>query len=197
MTARAVLRAAVLAGATALAAAAGAPAAIGFQGQTVADSPVALHLRDVNGAMRSLDEFRGRVVLVFFGFANCPDVCPTELARLAEVMRLLGEAATQVQVLFVTIDPARDTPALLRAYVAAFSPDFMALRGDDAATADAAAAFRVFFRRVEGSAPGRYTIEHSAYVHALDPAGRLRLRLPGSLPPAQIADDVRALLAGR
>lgn len=154
-------------------------------------------LRDADGEPRSAGDFLGRAVLMFFGFTHCPDVCPTELARLAEVMKVLGpEAAERVQVIFVTLDPQRDTAELLRDYVAAFSPDFIALRGSDADTAAMAKNFQVFYRRIEGSAPGRYTLEHSAYIHAIDPLGRLRLRIPPSLSPRQIAADVRALLDG-
>ncbi len=154
-------------------------------------------LHDADGGLRGNDDFLGRAVLMFFGFTHCPDVCPTELARLAEVVKALGPtAAKQVQVVFVTLDPQRDTAELLHDYVAAFSPDFIALRGSEAETAAIAKSFQVFYRRVEGSAPGRYTLEHSAYIHAIDPQGRLRLRIPPSLSPRQIADDVRVLLAG-
>ncbi|MCB1916723.1 MAG: SCO family protein [Rhodocyclaceae bacterium] len=153
-------------------------------------------LLDHKGRLRASSEFKGQVVLLFFGFTHCPDVCPTELARLAELMaRLEPDLARQVQVIFVTLDPERDTPALLGDYVSAFSPEFIALRGSAAETAEIAEAFRVFYRRVEGSAPGRYTLEHSAYIHAVDKQGRLRLRMPGSLEPGEMADDVRLLLA--
>lgn len=151
-------------------------------------------LTDHTGARRGPDDFRGRVVLMFFGFTSCPDVCPTELARLAEAMRLLGPAAQQVQVLFVTLDPERDSAALLGEYLAAFSPEFIGLRGSVAETARTAETFQVFYRRLEGSAPDRYTLEHSAYIHAIDPQGRLRLRFTGRMSPADIAADVRALL---
>ncbi|MCB1895419.1 MAG: SCO family protein [Zoogloeaceae bacterium] len=153
-------------------------------------------LPDQDGTLRSSGDFKGRVVLIFFGFTHCPDVCPTELARLADVLdRLTPELARQVQVIFVTLDPVRDTPELLRGYVAAFSPDFMALRGSEAETAALAEDFRVFYRRIEGSAADRYMLEHSAYIHAIDKQGRLRLRIPGSLGTAEIASDVRRLLA--
>ncbi|MCB1927816.1 MAG: SCO family protein [Rhodocyclaceae bacterium] len=169
----------------------------GFHAKTLVHaSEHPFQLPDEHGVLRSSSEFKGRVVLMFFGFTHCPDVCPTELARLAEVVGLLTPGqARQVQVIFVTLDPARDTPELLRGYVAAFSPDFIALRGNEAETAELAEAFRVFYRRVEGSAPDRYTLEHSAYIHAIDKQGRLRLRMPGSLGTGEIADDVRSLLA--
>lgn len=168
-----------------------------FNGQTVPHGTGRdFRLPDVSGTMRTLASFRGKLVLMFFGFANCPDVCPTELSRLAEVTRLLGADASRVQVVFVTLDPERDTPEFLQQYVAAFSPDFLALRGDEATTAEIARTFQVFYRRLEGSAPGRYTLEHSAYVHAIDPNGNLRLRLTGDMSVEEIVADLRALLAG-
>ena len=163
--------------------------------QVQATEAWALGLPDHQGQLRRIEDFRGRVMLVFFGFTHCPDVCPTELARLSEVMRLLGSESQRVQVLFVTLDPSRDSPELLRRYVAAFSPSFVALRGSESETARVAKAFRVFYRRLEGSAPGRYTLEHAAYVHAIDPLGRPRLRLTGTMSPEEIAADVRRLLA--
>ncbi|MCB1906058.1 MAG: SCO family protein [Rhodocyclaceae bacterium] len=176
---------------------AGHAAAGGFHARELPDAaeqPFRLH--DAHGALRTSTEFRGRVVLLFFGFTHCPDVCPTELARLAEAIDLLPpDQARQVEVAFITLDPQRDSPQLLRSYVAAFSPDFIALRGSEEETAALAKAFRVFYRRVAGSAPGRYTLEHSAYVHVLDKRGRLRLRIPGSLAIEQVAEDLRRLLA--
>lgn len=153
-------------------------------------------LADADGRERSLADFRGKVVLLFFGFTSCPDVCPTELARLAELLRLLGERAERVQVLFITLDPERDTPALLRDYMRAFDARFLALRGDERRTAAAAEEFRVFYRRLEGSAPGRYTLEHSSYIHAIDPQGNLRLRFTGAMPVEAMLADVRRLLGG-
>ena len=123
-------------------------------------------------------------------------VVPTELARMAEVMSLLGDDASRVQVLFITLDPERDTPELLAEYMNAFDSRFIALRGSDREIAEAARAYRVFYRRIEGSQPGRYTLEHSAYVFALDPQGRLRLRFTGALAPGEIVTDVRHLLDG-
>lgn len=156
-----------------------------------------LALTDSAGTRRTLAEFRGKVVLLYFGFTYCPDVCPTELARLAELRRRLGPAAERVQVLFVTLDPQRDSAAALRDYVAAFDPGFIGLRGPASAVAVAAREFRVAYQTVRGSAPDRYTIDHSAYVYGIDPAGRLRLRFAPDQSTAQMLDDVRVLLAGR
>jgi protein SCO1/2 len=145
-------------------------------------------LEDAAGRTVTLADFRGTVVLLFFGFTYCPDICPTELARLAEVMRRLGDDARRVRVVFVTLDPQRDGPAQIRDYAQAFDPAFIGLRGSPAAIAAAAAEFRVFYQRIPGSAPDRYTFDHTAYVYALDPTGRLRLRFD----PGQAVEELRA-----
>ena len=177
--------------------AASAPAAAGFVGQELpAAEERSFSLPDTQGQRRGPADFRGKAVLMFFGFTSCPDICPTELARMAEVMSLLGDDASRVQVLFITLDPERDTPELLAEYMNAFDSRFIALRGSDREIAEAARAYRVFYRRIEGSQPGRYTLEHSAYVFALDPQGRLRLRFTGALAPGEIVTDVRHLLDG-
>lgn len=156
-----------------------------------------LTLEDPAGRWRSLSEFRGKVVLVYFGFIHCPDVCPTELARLSRLKRLLGPDAGKVQVLFVTLDPERDSADILRDYTAAFDPEFLGLRGSLAATADVVKEFRVAWQKIPGSTPQRYTIDHSAYVYAIDPASRLRLRFDPEISLERMLDDVNALLAGR
>jgi protein SCO1/2 len=156
-----------------------------------------LNLEDPTGRMRSLSEFRGKVVLLYFGFIQCPDVCPTELARLAELRRRLGPAAGKVQVLFVTLDPERDTADVLREYAPAFDPDFIGLRGNPAATASAVREFRVVYQKIPGRTADRYTIDHSTYVYAIDPASRLRLRFNLDLSIERMLDDVNALLGGR
>lgn len=156
-----------------------------------------LSLEDPDGKTRTLQEFRGKVVLLYFGFTHCADVCPTELARLADLKRRLGPAGNAVQVLFVTLDPQRDTPAILRDYAPAFDPSFIALSGNPQAIAAAAHEFRVAYQKIPGSAPDRYTIDHSTYVYALDRASRLRLRFAPEQSIEQLQDDVRALLAER
>lgn len=179
---------------------AGEPSRVGDFHAASTDRPDAerrLDLDDVMGKRRNLAEFHGRVVLLYFGFTYCPDVCPTELVRLAELRRRLGAAADRVQVLFVTLDPERDTAAVLGQYVPAFDAGFIGLRGTPDATAAAAREFRVVYQKVRGSAPDRYTIDHSAYVYAIDPAGRLRLRFDPAQSVEQMTDDVGALLAGR
>jgi protein SCO1/2 len=153
----------------------------------------AFHLIDWNHERRSLEDYRGRVAVVLFGFTHCPDVCPGELLKLAQAVKRLGPLAAQVQVLFVTLDPERDSPELLKSYVAWFDPRFVALTGSTAAINAAADSFSVQFAKVpEGK---DYAIDHSTGIYAFDKKGRLRL--VGSM--ATSADDWvhdLAILAG-
>lgn len=151
-----------------------------------------LRLQDPQGRWRTLSEFKGRVVLLFFGFTQCPDVCPTALARAAEVMQLLGDDAARLQVIFVSVDPERDTAELLRDYTAAFHPSFLGLRGSLEATAATARDFKVFYRKVPTGSS--YTLDHTALSYAYDPAGRLRLAIRHEAPAADVAADLRRLL---
>jgi protein SCO1/2 len=133
-------------------------------------------------------------VVVFFGFTTCPDVCPTGLAELAGTMRLLGKESARVQVLFVTLDPERDTRAVLAQYVPAFHPAFLGLRGDAAETARAAPEFRVHYRKVPVGKAGNYTVDHSTHAYVFGPDGRLRLYLRHGVAAADVAHDLRMLL---
>ena len=153
-----------------------------------------LRLADVAGQPKTLADYRGKVVVVSFGFTHCPDVCPTTLADLAKAVRLLGPDASRVQVLFVTVDPRRDTPEVLRQYVPSFHPDFVALRGDEAATAAAAKAFHVYAKERPGSSPDTYTVDHSSQSFVLDREGRMRLILPHGIKPEAVASDLRVLM---
>ncbi|MEN9452618.1 MAG: hypothetical protein RLZZ369_1677, partial [Pseudomonadota bacterium] len=121
-----------------------------------------LRLKDQYGSVRTLKDFNGKIVVVFFGYTQCPDVCPTTLMGMAEVMKLLGKAAANVQVLFITLDPERDTKDLLAAYVTQFDPSFVGLYGDKPTTAATALGFKVFFQKQPGSTPKTYSIDHSA-----------------------------------
>lgn len=172
------------------------PAAGGFLAIDLTGAEYArdLRLQDPQGQWRTLSEFKGRVVLLFFGFTQCPDVCPTALARAAEVMHLLGDDAARLQVIFVSVDPERDTPALLRDYTAAFHPSFLGLRGSPEATAATARDFKVFYRQVPTGSS--YTLDHTALSYAYDPAGRLRLAIRHEAPAADVAADLRRLLQG-
>ena len=154
-------------------------------------------LKDQHGKPTTLADFRGRAVLLFFGYTACPDVCPATLARYAAVMKALGGEADRVQVLFVTLDPERDTPDKLAAYVSWFDPRFIGLYGDLAATEAAAREFKIYFARSKSSAGMGYTIDHSAGTYAFDPAGRIRLYIRDDAPVDAIAGDLRRLLAGQ
>ena len=159
---------------------------------TGADYGRDFQLRDPDGTVRTLADFRGKVVLVFFGFTQCPDVCPTALARAANVRTLLGTDADRLQVLFITVDPERDTPAILKAYTAAFDSTFLALYGDPARLAATAKEFRVIYQKVPTGAS--YTMDHTSVTYAYDPQGRLRLKLLHDASAVDYTADVRRLL---
>lgn len=154
-------------------------------------------LTDPSGQVRHLADYRGKAVVIFFGYTQCPDVCPTTLSGMAETMKLLGEDAKRVQVLFVTLDPERDTRELLAAYVPQFYPSFVGLSADLPTTAATAMEFKVFFQKQAGSTPQTYTIDHTATSYAYDPQGRLRLLVKYTESPQNLAADLRLLLAGK
>ncbi|MDP1733901.1 MAG: SCO family protein [Sulfuritalea sp.] len=152
-------------------------------------------LTDHHGKPRQLGDFKGKAVVLFFGYTQCPDVCPTTLSTLRDAMKLLGEDAKRVQVLFVTVDPARDTPALLAQYVPAFDPAFLGLYGDEKTIVALAKDFKVFYAKQPGSTPGSYSIDHSTGSYAFDPKGKLRLLLRHGETPANVAADLKLLLS--
>lgn len=161
---------------------------------TGADFGKGFELTDHTGKVRRLEDFRGKILTVFFGFTHCPDVCPSTLAEMAEVLSQLGPRASQVQVAFITVDPERDTQELLAEYVPAFHPSFLGLRGDLEATARTAKAFRVFYQKVPGKTPGSYTIDHTAGTYVYDRQGRIRLFVKHGAGPEPILADIRRLL---
>lgn len=152
-------------------------------------------LTDHHGKSRSLADFKGKVVVMFFGYTQCPDVCPTTMAEMADVMTALGPQADQVQVLFVTLDPARDTPPILAQYVPAFDPRFLGLYGDEAATEKVAKEFKIFFQKVPGKQPGSYTVDHTAGSYVFDPQGHIRLFIKHAQGAAPIVHDLKLLLS--
>ncbi|MBN8438498.1 MAG: SCO family protein [Candidatus Accumulibacter sp.] len=154
-------------------------------------------LTDPQGQARHLAEFKGKAIVVFFGYTQCPDVCPTTLLSMREVLNRLGNDAGRVQVIFVTLDPARDTPQVLAEYVTAFHPSFVGLRGDEATTAVVARDFKVFYAKQAGSTAGTYSLDHSTGSYAYDPEGRLRLLIRHGETPDNVASDLRLLLAGK
>jgi protein SCO1 len=153
-----------------------------------------LELADHTGKPRRLEDWRGKAVVLVFGFTHCPDVCPTTLADIALALKELGPDAERVQVLMVSVDPERDTPQALAKYVSAFDPRFVALRGDLEATRKAAQEFKVYFeKRKQGES---YTVDHSAQSYVIDPQGKLRLLVRHDRIAQDLAPDLRALLAG-
>lgn len=147
-----------------------------------------------DGKPRTLADFRGKAVVIFFGYTQCPDVCPSTMSELAGVMQQLGPDADRVQVLFVTVDPERDTQELLSHYVPAFDKRFLGLYGDAEATARTAKTFKVFYQKVPGQTPGSYTVDHTAGSYVYDPEGRLRLFVKHGTGPEPIVHDLRKLL---
>ena len=173
-----------------------APARSPFQGVDVTGSDIArdLRLKDPSGKARSLADFRGKVVVVTFGYTHCPDVCPMTLSNLASARRKLGDDGRDVQVLFVTVDPQRDTPQILSEYVPAFDPTFMGLTGTPDEVTAATKEFRVYASARPAKAGEEYTVDHSAQMFAFDRSGKLRLVFPPDMQPQAIASDLRILL---
>lgn len=173
------------------------PAKPQFEGVDITGADYArdFHLTDASGKPRSLSDYRGKAVVLFFGYTQCPDVCPTTMAELQSVMKSLGPDADRVQVLFVTLDPARDTPALLSQYVPAFDPRFVGLFGDEAATVQTAKDFKVFYQKVPGPTPTSYTLDHTAGSYVFDPQGRIRLFLRQGQSAESVTHDLKILLS--
>ena len=172
------------------------PAAPRFNGVDItgADYAKALSLTDPQGRKRSLAEFKGKVVVVFFGFTQCPDVCPTTMAELAEVRRRLRADGQRVQGIFVTVDPERDTAEVLKAYMANFDPTFLALRGSPEQLAEVAKNYKVYYKKVDGKTPTSYTMDHSAASYVYDTAGNVRLYARYGSGAQTMASDIRLLL---
>jgi protein SCO1 len=171
--------------------------AVAFQGADVTGAEYGrnLSLPDVNGQPRTLGDFKGKVTVVFFGYTQCPDVCPTTMAELAQVKKSLGPDGDKLQGVFVTIDPERDTPEILKSYMASFDPSFVALRGSLAQTEAAAKEFKVFYAKVPGKVEGSYTMDHTAGAYVIDGKGNLRLFERYGAGSDGLASDVRQLIA--
>jgi protein SCO1/2 len=163
---------------------------------TGADYAKDFQLPDQNGQLRSLKDFQGKVVVLFFGYTQCPDVCPTTMTELAQVRKQLGADADKLQVVFVTVDPERDTPEVLKGYMANFDPSFIALRGTPDQLAAMAKDFKVFYKKTEGKTPTSYSMDHSAASYVYDTKGQLRLytRYGSGVPP--LVSDIQLLLKG-
>ena len=165
---------------------------------TGADYAQGFQLTDFNGQPRSPADYKGKVVVVFFGFTQCPDVCPTTMNEMAQVKKLLGTDGDKLQVVFISIDPERDTPEVLKAYMGSFDPTFTGLY---AASPEALAAlakdFKIYYKKVDGKTPTSYSMDHTAASYVYDPQGRLRLYARYGIGPQAMADDIRLLLKGQ
>ncbi len=165
---------------------------------TGADYAQGFQLTDFNGQPRSLADYKGKAVVVFFGFTQCPDVCPTTMNEMAQVKKLLGTDGDKLQVVFISIDPERDTPEVLKAYMGSFDPSFAGLY---ATSPDALAAlakdFKIYYKKVDGKTPTSYSMDHTAASYVYDPQGRLRLYARYGMGAQAMADDIRLLLKGQ
>lgn len=162
---------------------------------TGADYARDFSLVDHNGQTRSIKDFAGKVVVVFFGFTQCPDVCPTAMSELAEIRKLLGADGERLQGIFITVDPERDTPEVLKAYMANFDPSFLALRPSSPEQLAALAKdFKAYYKKVDGRTPTSYTMDHSAGSYVFDPQGRIRLFTRHGMGAKALAGDLRQLL---
>jgi protein SCO1/2 len=175
----------------------GKPPAPQFKGADITgvDYAKTLALPDVNGQPRTLGDFKGKVTVIFFGYTQCPDVCPTTMAELAQVKKALGPDGDKLQAVFVTIDPERDTPEILKSYMASFDPSFVALRGTLEQTKAAAKEFKIYFEKVPGKTEGSYTMDHSAGAFVLDAKGNVRLFERYGAGAEGLTADVKALIA--
>ena len=175
-----------------------APAAkLSFKGVDITGAEYArtLSLPDQNGQLRSLADFKGKAVVVFFGYTQCPDVCPATMAELAQIKKAMGKDGERVQGVFVSVDPERDTPEILKAYMASFDGSFVALRGSAEQTKAAAKEFKVFYGKVPGKTEGSYSVDHTAGSFVFDPQGKVRLFVRYGSGAEPLAADLKALLA--
>jgi protein SCO1 len=161
---------------------------------TGADYAQAFNLTDHNGQARTLADFRGKVVVLFFGYTQCPDVCPTSMTELVQAKQLLGAQGDKLQALFVSVDPARDTPEVMKAYMANFDPSFLALYAKDDQLPALAQSFKVYYKKVDGPTPTSYTMDHSAGSYVYDTQGRVRLYHRYNSGAQALADDLKKLL---
>ncbi len=164
---------------------------------TGADYAQGWELSDQDGQVRTLKDFAGKAVVVFFGYTQCPDVCPTALQEMAQAKQLLGADGAKLQGIFITVDPERDTPELLKAYMANFGPDFVALRPTAEQLPKVTKDFKIYYKKVEGKTPTSYTMDHSAGSFTFDPQGRIRLYNRHASGAEALAADVKVLLSGK
>jgi len=162
---------------------------------TGADYANQFQLMDHNGQMRTLADFKGKAVVIFFGFTQCPDVCPTTMSEIAQARQMLGADGDRLQALFVSIDPERDTPEIMREYMANFDPTFLALYAPENQLPEVAKHFKIYYKKVEGATPTSYTMDHSAGSYVYDAQGRVRLYHRYGTGVEGLVSDVKRLLA--
>jgi protein SCO1 len=167
-----------------------------FNGVDITGADYRYSLPDTAGQLRTNADFKGKVTVVFFGYTQCPDVCPTTMAELAQIKKALGPDGARLQGVFITVDPERDTPEVLKAYVGAFDPGFAGLRGSPEQTKEVAKAFKVFYAKSPGKTEGSYTMDHTAGSYVFDTQGRVRLFERYGAGTEALAADIKALLAG-
>ncbi len=186
------------AAAMALALAACGEKAPAFKGSDITGTQLgkAMELTDFNGQPRTLKDFSGKAVVVFFGFTQCPDVCPTSLAELSEVMKKLGPDADRVQVLLVSVDPERDTPEILKQYVTAFDPRFLGLTGTADQIKKTAASFKAYYAKAPSKDGTNYTMDHTAAFYLMDGKGEARVLANNTIGVDALVHDIKALLSG-
>lgn len=167
-----------------------------FVGTDMADVDFSqsFHLIDHTGKARTLDDFKGKAVVLFFGYTHCPDVCPTTMSDLKNTMKLLGKQADEVQVLFITLDPERDTQGILAKFVPSFNPTFLGLRGDEKQTAETVANFKIYAKKVQSEGKSDYTLDHSAGMYVYDKLGKIRIYINYGEKSAEIASDIKQIL---
>ncbi len=167
-----------------------------FKGSDITDTDLGSYMAmlDKSGHVRTMADYKGKVVVVYFGYTHCPDVCPTTLAELAQVMHLLKGDAKKVQVIMITVDPQRDTPAIMDNYVKAFYPAFIGLSGTAGQLKKTAESFKVYYAKIPGTTPDNYAMGHSSRIYVIDPKGKARVLLDSTAPPNDIAHDIKQLL---
>ncbi len=154
----------------------------------------AFKLRDFNGATKSLDDFKGKVVVLFFGFTHCPDICPTTMIDLKKTMILLKGKASEVQVIFITLDPSRDTPEVLKKFIPTFNGSFIGLTGSEDDINKVTSQFKIFYQKVNDGSKAGYTIDHSAGLYVIDKSGSIKLHIRNSQTPEDMASDLARLI---
>lgn len=169
---------------------------LAFQGSDISGTKLGrdMEMLDGNGHVRGLDDYKGKVAVVFFGFTQCPDVCPTAMAELSQTMELLGDDAAKVQVIMISVDPARDTPEILSEYVKAFNPNFVGLTGTPEQLSKTAKSFKAYYAKSSGGTADQYGMDHASSFYILDQQGEARVLVSGNASAQDIANDIKVLL---